>query len=144
MHSTFWRGRFADTGVDNKQTKGGAGRCGFSPDPTSALCFGLNLALPASRLLALHSYPRPSFDKRWCQLPYPFIPAAPQDLDSGHHGSGFPLPPFRAALLRQHLAHQESRAKEAARRAHVPAAEARAVLLKEKQELGGDPASKCP
>lgn len=27
-----------------------------------------------------------------------------QDLDSGHHGSGFPLPHFRAALLRAHLA----------------------------------------
>lgn len=30
-----------------------------------------------------------------------------QDLDSGHHGSGFPLPPFRAALLRAHLAAQD-------------------------------------
>ncbi len=30
-----------------------------------------------------------------------------QDLDSGHHGSGFPLPPFRAELLRAHLAAQE-------------------------------------
>lgn len=26
-----------------------------------------------------------------------------QDLDSGHHGSGFPLPPFRQTLLEQHL-----------------------------------------
>ncbi len=29
-----------------------------------------------------------------------------QDLDSGHHGSGFPLPPFRQKLLEQHLAEQ--------------------------------------
>ena len=27
-----------------------------------------------------------------------------QDLDSGHHGSGFPLPPFRQRLLEAHLA----------------------------------------
>ena len=26
-----------------------------------------------------------------------------QDLDSGHHGSGFPLPPFRQTMLEQHL-----------------------------------------
>ena len=26
-----------------------------------------------------------------------------QDLDSGHHGSGFPLPPFRKRLLVEHL-----------------------------------------
>ena len=26
-----------------------------------------------------------------------------QDLDSGHHGSGFPLPPFRKRLLEEHL-----------------------------------------
>ena len=26
-----------------------------------------------------------------------------QDLDSGHHGSGFPLPPLRRALLAEHL-----------------------------------------
>ena len=31
-----------------------------------------------------------------------------QDLDSGHHGSGFPLPPFRQALLARHLAAQEA------------------------------------
>ena len=31
-----------------------------------------------------------------------------QDLDSGHHGSGFPLPPFRQALLERHLAAQEA------------------------------------
>jgi hypothetical protein len=29
-----------------------------------------------------------------------------QDLDSGHHGSGFPLPPFRQRLLEAHLAAQ--------------------------------------
>ena len=29
-----------------------------------------------------------------------------QDLDSGHHGSGFPLPPFRQKLLEQHLKKQ--------------------------------------
>lgn len=134
-----------------------------------------------------------------------------QDLDSGHHGSGFPLPPFRAALLREHLAGQvptkpcqlgacqplhdvchaaarvssgfcrilhaflqpagslmqqalpgrwhctlllpqESRAREVARKSQVPAAEARAALLKEKQqEIGsgiaaagsGTPAGAC-
>ena len=33
---------------------------------------------------------------------------AGQDLDSGHHGSGFPLPPFRQALLERHLAAQEA------------------------------------
>ena len=26
-----------------------------------------------------------------------------QDLDSGHHGSGFPLPPSRKRLLEEHL-----------------------------------------
>lgn len=26
-----------------------------------------------------------------------------QDLDSGHHGSGFPLPPFRQTMLEHHL-----------------------------------------
>lgn len=61
-----------------------------------------------------------------------------QDLDSGHHGSGFPLPPFRAALLRDHLAGQEFRAKEVARKAAIPAAEARAALLKEKQQEIGN------
>jgi hypothetical protein len=30
-----------------------------------------------------------------------------QDLDSGHHGSGFPLPPFRQRLLEAHLAATE-------------------------------------
>ena len=29
-----------------------------------------------------------------------------QDLDSGHHGSGFPLPPFRQRLLEEHLQKQ--------------------------------------
>ena len=29
-----------------------------------------------------------------------------QDLDSGLHGSGFPLPPFRQKLLEAHLAEQ--------------------------------------
>lgn len=29
-----------------------------------------------------------------------------QDLDSGHHGSGFPLPPFRQRLLDLHLQKQ--------------------------------------
>ena len=38
-------------------------------------------------------------------MPLTLNPAL-QDLDSGHHGSGFPLPPFRAALLREHLAGQ--------------------------------------
>lgn len=32
-----------------------------------------------------------------------------QDLDSGHHGSGFPLPPFRQRLLEAHLAATEGR-----------------------------------
>lgn len=32
-----------------------------------------------------------------------------QDLDSGHHGSGFPLPPFRQQLLEAHLAATEGR-----------------------------------
>ena len=27
-----------------------------------------------------------------------------QDLDSGQHGSGFPLPPYRQRLLEEHLA----------------------------------------
>ena len=31
-----------------------------------------------------------------------------QDLDSGHHGSGFPLPPFRQALLERRLAALEA------------------------------------
>ena len=31
-----------------------------------------------------------------------------QDLDSGHHGSGLPLPPFRKALLERHLASQKA------------------------------------
>ena len=31
-----------------------------------------------------------------------------QDLDSGHHGSGFPLPPFRQALLERRLASLEA------------------------------------
>lgn len=35
-----------------------------------------------------------------------------QDLDSGHHGSGFPLPPFRQALLEQHLAQQAAALRE--------------------------------
>ena len=34
-----------------------------------------------------------------------------QDLDSGHHGSGFPLPPFRQRLLEAHLAHSAQEAK---------------------------------
>lgn len=34
-----------------------------------------------------------------------------QDLDSGHHGSGFPLPPFRQRLLEAHLAHSTQEAK---------------------------------
>lgn len=42
-------------------------------------------------------------------LPSPyFAPLRVQDLDSGHHGSGFPLPPFRQALLERHLAAQEA------------------------------------
>ncbi|DBA81611.1 TPA: hypothetical protein ACH3X1_007371 [Trebouxia sp. C0004] len=37
-----------------------------------------------------------------------------QDLDSGHHGSGFPLPPFRQRLLEEHLQKQAvSRSKPA-------------------------------
>ena len=32
-----------------------------------------------------------------------------QDLDSGCHGSGFPLPPFRQRLLEAHLAQQAER-----------------------------------
>ena len=39
-----------------------------------------------------------------------------QDLDSGHHGSGFPLPPFRQKLLEEHL-----RKCAAEARAHKPA-----------------------
>lgn len=35
-----------------------------------------------------------------------------QDLDSGHHGSGFPLPPFRQCLLEQHLAQQAAALRE--------------------------------
>eukprot|EP00884_Botryococcus_braunii_P001080 jgi/Botrbrau1/10973/Bobra.0383s0027.1 len=35
-----------------------------------------------------------------------------QDLDSGHHGSGFPLPPFRQRLLEQHLAQQAAAMRE--------------------------------
>ena len=38
-----------------------------------------------------------------------------QDLDSGHHGSGFPLPPFRQTLLEEHLQ------KQAAARGSKPA-----------------------
>ena len=34
-----------------------------------------------------------------------------QDLDSGHHGSGFPLPPFRQRLLEAHLANSAQAAK---------------------------------
>ena len=34
-----------------------------------------------------------------------------QDLDSGHHGSGFPLPPFRQRLLEAHLASSAQDAK---------------------------------
>ncbi len=37
-----------------------------------------------------------------------------QDLDSGHHGSGFPLPPFRQRLLEEHLQ------KQAASRTKTP------------------------
>ena len=66
-----------------------------------------------------------------------------QDLDSGHHGSGFPLPPFRAALLREHLAGQEARAREAARRIQVPVAEA-AAQLKEKGMSTDASASQTP
>jgi len=35
-------------------------------------------------------------------------PLCMQDLDSGHHGSGFPLPPFRQALLERRLASLEA------------------------------------
>lgn len=35
-----------------------------------------------------------------------------QDLDSGHHGSGFPLPPFRRKLLEEHLKSAASPADE--------------------------------
>ena len=38
-----------------------------------------------------------------------------QDLDSGHHGSGFPLPPFRQRLLEAHLAAQARRRTNSAR-----------------------------
>ena len=39
-----------------------------------------------------------------------------QDLDSGHHGSGFPLPPFRQRLLEEHLQKQAvSRTSKAAK-----------------------------
>lgn len=49
-----------------------------------------------------------------------------QDLDSGHHGSGFPLPPFRAALLRAHLAAQErSKPKAVSAAAAAPATAAK-------------------
>ncbi|KAK9803401.1 hypothetical protein WJX72_006240 [[Myrmecia] bisecta] len=34
-----------------------------------------------------------------------------QDLDSGHHGSGLPLPPFRQKMLEQHLAKTGQAAK---------------------------------
>lgn len=41
-----------------------------------------------------------------------------QDLDSGHHGSGFPLPPFRQRLLEEHLQKQAAaRGSRAAPRA---------------------------
>lgn len=33
-----------------------------------------------------------------------------QDVDSGHHGSGFPLPLWRRRLLEQHLARQAAAA----------------------------------
>ena len=38
-----------------------------------------------------------------------------QDLDSGHHGSGFPLPPFRQRLLEEHLQKQAASRKTAAK-----------------------------
>jgi hypothetical protein len=42
-------------------------------------------------------------------------------LDSGHHGSGFPLPPFRAKLLEKHLAvADDSKPKKAIK--HTPMA----------------------
>ncbi|BDA42391.1 probable lysine-specific demethylase JMJ703 at N-terminal half [Coccomyxa sp. Obi] len=42
-----------------------------------------------------------------------------QDLDSGHHGSGFPLPPFRQRLLEAHLAATEGK-KEGEGRKFTP------------------------
>lgn len=39
-------------------------------------------------------------------LPPPPSPHPPQDVDSGHHGSGFPLPLWRRRLLEQFLTRQ--------------------------------------
>lgn len=43
-----------------------------------------------------------------------------QDLDSGHHGSGFPLPPFRQRLLEAHLAATEGFKKDGEGRKFTP------------------------
>lgn len=43
-----------------------------------------------------------------------------QDLDSGHHGSGFPLPPFRQRLLEAHLAATEGAKKDGEGRKFTP------------------------
>lgn len=43
-----------------------------------------------------------------------------QDLDSGHHGSGFPLPPFRQRLLEAHLAATEGAKKDGEKRKFTP------------------------
>ena len=48
-----------------------------------------------------------------------------QDLDSGHHGSGFPLPPLRRKLLAAHLL-AKTAAAEAAKRGSAAAAAAAA------------------
>jgi hypothetical protein len=84
------------------------------PPLLCTLCDGkvsghVDARLRAARQLTWQSAQAARSPASWVSPParvHPPCAPALQDLDSGHHGSGFPLPPFRAALLREHLAGQ--------------------------------------
>ena len=95
---------------------GSAGRRGASSAPASA-------APPPDDAALLASLPlEPSVEEVeaefWRVVEDPTEPCPSlygQDLDSGHHGSGFPLPPLRRRLLAAHLLAKKAAAAAAAK-----------------------------
>lgn len=103
------------------RSRGGGGAGGAASSGGAASAFRSAPSTPADDAALLASLPlEPSVEEveaefwRVIEDPTEVTPSLyGQDLDSGHHGSGFPLPPLRRGLLAAHLLAKKAAAQAA-------------------------------